>query len=328
MNALLFVLLSLNSFAYQVIIKNSSTQKPLLPRINVEDQRPFVWIPNVKSYRHTKKDKEGIIFDYVSNMSKHGYRVTSSSGNEKKHLFFTGCSITFGQGIADEETFPYLVSKDLKNHHVINMGLRGAGIHDQLFFWRAMNFAEIFSQEEGMMIYTIIPDHFARFARSWRYLNWAFPFSTTYDYEDGEFIYKGILQDNLAYRWSNFVKDIGMSYWWLRMTSLHSDYMVKNSIDTTVKLILELKKTYLKQYPKGKFVLTWLRQPLIPFDHKYDDFKNGLTKAGIEYWEPQADDKDILESLRLKTWHIPRDGHPTAKANELHHKFLMKRIKL
>lgn len=231
---------------------------PKFPVIRVADRRPLVWIPKARKYRLRKINKGSTVYDNIINFNKHGFRVTESKGiNQSKHLFLNGCSATFGQGLKDHESFPYLLSKELKSWNVVNMGLRGSRVQDHMYFWRAFNFPEIFPQTQGMMIYTLIPDHFERLVRSWRYLGWAFYFSTVFKEQNSEFIYDGILADKWDYSWSRLMKKTQTSYyWWLRLSSYHSDYLLKNSESKMALMLLDLKRTYLKQYPKGKFVVT------------------------------------------------------------------------
>lgn len=206
------------------------------------------------------------------------------------------------------------------------MGLRGAGVQDHVYFWRALTFPEIFPEQEGLMVYTLIPNHFERLVRSWRYLNWAFPHYVVFKQRKEELVYEGVLADKFSFKWTNLMKRLGLNYWWLRLSSHHSDYQTNNAGSQMAQMILELKKAYLLQYPKGRFVVTWMRQPLMKEHRKYSFFKQDLARLGLEYWEPIQDDKLINEAVQTMKWEIPRDGHPTALANFLYSNFLIKRI--
>lgn len=309
-------------------ITNLEFQQPILPKVTIEDKRPLEWFPKTSKYRLWKQDKNGIVYDTIVNLNKHGFRVTSqkSKFENNKHLFFVGCSATFGEGLQDDQTFPYLVSNHFDGRKVVNMGLRGTGVQDHVYFWRALNFPEIYPQSEGMMIYTIIPDHFARLVRTWSYLNWAFPYSTVFKEKSLQMIYDGTVEDKWSYSISKWLKKAHLDYWWLRLSHFYSNYQVKNAGNDVARMLLELKTTYLKRYPKGRFVLNWMRQPIMLDEEGYTNFKMKLAELDIEYWEPPANDKLILESLEKNTWHIKRDGHPTPYAHQLHYQFLSKHL--
>lgn len=55
------------------------------------------------------------------------------------YILFTGCSHTLGEGLAIEQTFPFIVSKYL-NTDYYNLGLSGSGIDSLLFnLWQWFN---------------------------------------------------------------------------------------------------------------------------------------------------------------------------------------------
>jgi hypothetical protein len=56
---------------------------------------------------------------------------------------------------------------------------------------------------------------------------------------------------------------------------------------------------------------------------KAQEFKAELIKRRIEYWEPS--EKSRQES-GVKSWIIPRDGHPSAEANLFYAKFLIRQM--
>jgi hypothetical protein len=72
---------------------------------------------------------------YKLNIDENGHRFTSKNANDhtgQPEIWIHGCSFTWGQGLNDEETYPYIVQSKLKNHKVINFGENGYGNHHAL----------------------------------------------------------------------------------------------------------------------------------------------------------------------------------------------------
>jgi hypothetical protein len=66
-----------------------------------------------------------------------GMRITKIKQNNltstKPSIAFLGCSFTYGYGISDQQTFPYLVQQKLENYDVLNFAIPGTGtIHSLL----------------------------------------------------------------------------------------------------------------------------------------------------------------------------------------------------
>lgn len=62
-----------------------------------------------------------------------GFRVTPGNpANSKKRVNFLGCSHTFGEGLADDQTLPAQVQKRLPDVTVRNFGIHGYGMHQAL----------------------------------------------------------------------------------------------------------------------------------------------------------------------------------------------------
>jgi hypothetical protein len=326
---LLFTFTSILTFARPPIVPDVTIlegQELQLPKFMAIDKRPLKTFIEAKKYRLKKKDEQGLVYDTIVNLDHHGFRSTEKSRDAKLHLIFGGCSITFGEGLQDHQTFPYLISQKFKEFNVINFGLRGSGPHDHLYLWQSMHFPEIISQSKGLYIFTIIPDHFARISRTWPYLYWAFPFSTVFTEKDNKLVYKGVNEDEWDYILSQKISQWKLIYWWIRMTNFHSAYLVNSSISRMGKILLELKESYLKQFPEGRFVVTFMRHPILR-EEEYQKFREELNRLQISLWEPEEGYHTTLESVKNGQWHIPRDGHPSAIANSEFAKFLAMHLK-
>lgn len=290
---------------------------------------PLRWFIPAKSYWLTKNHNNNELYRNKVHLNELGLRITASDekkGHFEKHLFFVGCSFTMGQGVENYETFSYQVSKVLPHYQVRNFGFRGAGIQDLLYFWQHLDLQQLSSQKEGLLIITLIPDHFSRLTLGWRYLDWAFPFATNYEVTDQEAIFKELLSQSWKYRWANQIKDWGLSYWWLRMTHAHSLYLIKQSIPKMPVVLESIKKEYLKRYPRGRFIVTWMLDDLITPMREREMFYKGLKERNIEYWEAK-NNFEVNELITKNEWHISHDDHPTNHAHKLYAKELIQKIK-
>ena len=87
-----------------------------------------------------------------------GFKPEQDSANAE--LVFLGCSFTFGSGIDDTATLPYLAGK-FGNMPSVNMGGSGWGTHHvyQLYTHKYTNIPD---KKKRVFIYSFIPDHVVR----------------------------------------------------------------------------------------------------------------------------------------------------------------------
>jgi hypothetical protein len=96
----------------------------------------------------------------VGNIQLNHRAAFFNPNNDSSELVFLGCSITFGEGIADRETFAYKTG-ELCNTSSINYGLSGYGTH-QAFNIYMNRFTRLNDQKHRTYIYSFIPDHILR----------------------------------------------------------------------------------------------------------------------------------------------------------------------
>jgi hypothetical protein len=91
-------------------------------------------LPNTRPH-HIKYYKDELIFDVVYTIDANGLRKSPpyEPGKDPGSILFFGDSFTFGEGVKDEETLPYLTGvKARGNYHIYNFGFRGYGTHQML----------------------------------------------------------------------------------------------------------------------------------------------------------------------------------------------------
>lgn len=74
-----------------------------------------------------------LIYDVKYSIGEDGFRITPDAGaGTDGQINFLGCSYTFGEGLADAETFPNHVARLLPGYRVKNYAMHGWGVHQAL----------------------------------------------------------------------------------------------------------------------------------------------------------------------------------------------------
>jgi hypothetical protein len=92
------------------------------------------WILNPGSleYRNRLVDSHGVLqYDVVYSVES-GRRKTSAAPPEGPEVVAAGCSFTFGHGLNDQDTWPWLLQEKLPQHRVVNAGCMGYGTDQAL----------------------------------------------------------------------------------------------------------------------------------------------------------------------------------------------------
>jgi len=92
------------------------------------------WILTPESIKvpHRVLDSQGLVeFDVVYSLAG-GQRITSAHPPNAPAIIATGCSFTFGHGLNDEDTWPWLLQKKFPNYRVMNLGVMGYGTDQAL----------------------------------------------------------------------------------------------------------------------------------------------------------------------------------------------------
>lgn len=270
----------------------------------------------------TKFDDHGVVGQTLAYHEPFGFRTTGkkkSSPASERHLFLNGCSWTYGSGVDGARTFAAHLEEKLARFRVVNMGARGGSPNEALYIWRNFYWEQVYPEKQGFLIYTLISDHYERVKRTWRYLHWAPAFTPVYD-ESLEHFAPSF--EFLDFKVAKFVRNARVDKWWLRMTSHFSKGDPQDYNAVIVRYLRAIKGAYLKRFPQGRFVVTWMNITTPGFSP--DDtvsFLRALDDAGIEYWRPVAELKHPDADYT-----IPRDGHPSELAHDEHARFLYQNI--
>jgi hypothetical protein len=120
----------------------------------------YVLTPSTR-VRGVRRDGDAVLYDVVYTIGADGLRVTSGDPSGVPIVFY-GCSFTFGEGVADDETLPSRVSEALGSRaHVVNRGVGGYGPHQML---RALEIGRDQIAPGARVFYQAIGDHVRRVA--------------------------------------------------------------------------------------------------------------------------------------------------------------------
>ena len=142
-----------------------------------------------------KRVNNDTIYNVTYTFDTNALRVTKSS-NEKasKNLLFFGGSYTFGEGVSDNENWPYFTGLSSKQKFTIyNFGFQGYGPHQMLSRIENTKLESIIdTSKESIVIYSFITDHIRRSAgfASWDY------HGPKYTLKNREAVYNGNFDSN------------------------------------------------------------------------------------------------------------------------------------
>jgi hypothetical protein len=103
------------------------------PPIHVSDpQIGWVLSPQCIKSHHRGVGPNGSRLPDVIYSICHGERITSSQPQSGSVIVATGCSFTFGQGVNDQDTWPWLLQQLLPDDHVVNVAAMAYGTDQAL----------------------------------------------------------------------------------------------------------------------------------------------------------------------------------------------------
>ncbi len=126
----------------------------------------FAPVPGSAS-RFTNVIGDDVLFDVTYTIDDDGYRVQPPLGDPPpaESILCFGCSFTYGTGLSDEETWPWLLQEDLDNaYRVRNFAFMAYGPHQMLAALEGGRVAGAVSASPRHALYLAIPDHARRVA--------------------------------------------------------------------------------------------------------------------------------------------------------------------
>lgn len=122
--------------------------------------------PQPSRRSRSQRSREGrIIYDVEYSIDEHGWRVTPPADPDARAVVFFGCSFTFGEGLDDEEAFPYRVGASSAGRlRVFNFSFHAYGPHQFLAALEDGLFEDLLPRGPLTLVHLAIPDHVRRVA--------------------------------------------------------------------------------------------------------------------------------------------------------------------
>lgn len=244
--------------------------------------------------------------------------------SNKKEIALVGCSFTYGMGVDDEETFPFLLQSALTDCRVYNLGVPGYGTIQSLLILEALIEQ---GQSPDFFIYNYLDFHDERNVLSKEFVeklsleyelkskkekikqeNSVFPYVRFNDQNDLDFLEKELGKRSLPLSLRKYSAIIN-TWVYAQNKKLDKTYRAKEA----TKLLIQ-KMSELCQQHNIHFILSELKKN--EGDNSMQDF---CQQSNINYFDLSVD----YAQKKLYT-NYPYDSHPNAKAHELHYNKLLK----
>ena len=238
-----------------------------------------------------KRDK-----DYLNNELDEWRHPLNSKVNEKS-IIFTGCSFMYGDGLKEEDTLPYLISKKI-NNPVYNLAMCSKAINTTLAMLRnGLFFEKSNNSYPAVFIYLYCEFHLKRIVMP------------NEMFESNEFLYK-IKNNTLIRKKPPFIVSRFPLLSFARENifefNLHHNRFYKEYLKKLLKLhFIEVKNLIDKKYPNVKFIILVFSDSDI-----FEQIANDLEKEGFIIIRIK---EDFGYDLDKEQYNLP-DGHPNANA--------------
>lgn len=264
------------------------------------------YAPKANTVLHSCKVVEGdTIYCVKYSIDDAGRRTVPTNDTATKHVLIYGCSFAYGEGVNDDETFAYQLGLQRKNLQVYNHAYSGYGPQQMLANLQWETPSAYVNQQEGYLLYMMLPEHVYRATGEPYYLQgWG---SSSPHY--------ALQGDSLHYYASHFEWRPGYTNWhkFLGWSGLGSylyplpNVYTQNDIELIVAMFKYAKKQYLQAFPNGKFMVVMM--PAEQAETEIGQLIGAFNNASIKVVD--------LHSLYpvVSKYIIPKDAHPSAIAH-------------
>jgi hypothetical protein len=281
---------------------------------------------NVKK-RVRKSLGERVLYDVIYTTNRNGLRVAphdlaeraGEEGKNYENAIFFGDSFTYGEGLNDHETLPYLFEELSRGRYkVYNFGFHGYGPHQMLRIIETGLLEKIVVDQQPMVvIYEALIEHIERVSGKmiWDAKVPRYKLSPAGMAEyAGTFTDDPSLEENLKH-----IKALSNPKSQL-LAKLTGTNRSQEDIKLFVQIVLQAKNLLEKRHKARFYVVVW------PFGDK-DDGKviDDLKKGGIDVITVDQIFKEYKDPM--EKYLIEVDNHPTKLANERLARYLLDYIK-
>ena len=255
--------------------------------------------------------KGELLYDVVYNTTADGRRVTPPAvAAGARAVLFYGCSMTFGVGVQDAETFPYRFGEREAGRYVAyNFGLPGAGPHHALAFLEDGRERAVAREPVALGVFLLARYHAERVGGD---VFWS-QGTPRYRLEAGRVVRDGSFdtKDEVARAvpWAAWVRrsallagvlDRWRGFGWIaELPRPHEDLLAA--------LVVRLRDVFVERYHAPFLVVSWT-------DYRSGDWLvRQLKEAGVTLLEA----RDVMPGSESGEYVIINDWHPSPRGHQV-----------
>ena len=257
-----------------------------------------------------------VVYDITYTMEPNGLRLAPPyvPGGGSRCIVFFGCSFTFGMGLPDEATSPYLTGLfSGQRHRIYNVSFNGWGPHQMLAGLETGRVASLLDCVPTHVIYHSVHDHVRRVA------------GAPHDAHGPRFVLDGaggVRREGrfddygtpFALRWPRLARSHLLRRWAESFRPGPSEFELFHGIVAASRDYVE------RRWPGAEFhVLLWNK----PWKDD-SEYWEGLERRGIRVHPISEILPNYPEDRKL--YGIPNDGHPNLLANEHIARYVVREI--
>lgn len=264
-----------------------------------------------------------LIYSMAYHLDGHGHRVTPDSLTKgEKFAAFWGCSFTFGDGLNDNETIPFYFSKNTKIFKGYNFGYSGYGPSQALLKLQSDSLNRIITEENGIGFYVFIHDHINRTINSMSNFMMNEGRNPCFEIEGENVVYKGLFKDVYPQR-SSIYKKMGANGFCRYFNIGYPFRLGDEHFALTARVLEEVSKEFQRKFHNNQFYVI-LYPSITQKDYEADEkIIEYLKIKKIKYLDYRK-----LFNPNAKGYSIRHDNHPTAYANDVLTKQIIKDLNL
>lgn len=256
--------------------------------------------------------------NYTIDHNHHRFTPGHVDSKDEYALVF-GCSIAFGEGLEDNETFAYDIQKHTNNVNAYNLAASGSATNYMLAQLQELNLRKMVKEKNGKAFYIFFWDHVWRSIGSMqRHTSWMH-LSPNFEYKDGKLVRNKLFSTGRPVRswlYENLYTTNIVNYFQLDFPLSIQDH----HLDFVVDMILESKKAYQKQFKNDEFYVVLFPTYIEYTPEQLEYLKAAMRKREIKY-------VDLNPVLKYSFKHtLGGDPHPNKRTNDTLALELVKRI--
>lgn len=279
-------------------------------------------VPYSDSTYHSVLIKENdTVYDINFTIDSNWKRVTPNfDSSRSKYALFFGCSIAFGEGLKDDQTFPYHFQQITNEYNSYNFAYPGYGANHMLARMEFQDLTKQVREKDGAAFYLFFDDHINRSIGSMNtFVGWLSN-APYYSIEDGKLVRNKMFK-NGRYWISKF-------YELVHQTSIVNYFKLNfplklkpKHFELTAEIIKESKDKYKQQFGNDNFyVILYPSYDFLSMED-YNYFLSILDEKNIKYI-------DLHTFIKYSPEHtLGGDPHPNGNTNKILVEELINRLK-